>query len=225
MIIRIKRQEHDIDVESKDSSVDQEDIVTYTCEFVQKDDDDDEDVDDDEDDDDEDDEDEDDDDYDETLSELSDICDDESVRQDENFIYPAITNSDDEDTTDVTWQPPNTILSPTERLSRKNTKCLYSKVGKSVTRKKKCNNKKTCEEPAAKRLKKERLPKIKKVLEDIYISKPDTNLDQPVETTSNELMTKKIGDSLIPKVYKPRKGMATPKQRLGRIIKIHKLMK
>jgi hypothetical protein len=27
MIIRIKRQEHDIDVESKDSSVDQEDIV------------------------------------------------------------------------------------------------------------------------------------------------------------------------------------------------------
>jgi hypothetical protein len=26
-------------------------------------------------------------------------------------------------------------------------------------------------------------------------------------------------------VYKPRKGMATPKQRLGRIIKIHKLMK
>lgn len=67
------------------------------------------------------------------------------------IVYPAITNSDDEDTTDVTWQPPNTILSPTERLSRKNMKCLYPKVGKSET-KKKYKNKKTCEEPAAKRL-------------------------------------------------------------------------
>jgi len=26
-------------------------------------------------------------------------------------------------------------------------------------------------------------------------------------------------------VYKPKKGLATPKQRLGRIIKIHKMMK
>lgn len=65
------------------------------------------------------------------------------------LVYPAITNSDEEDTKDVTWQPPNNILSPKERLSRKQMKCLYRKVGKSVSKKKKC---KTNEEPAAKRL-------------------------------------------------------------------------
>lgn len=63
-------------------------------------------------------------------------------------VYPAITNSDDEDTKDATWQPPINILTPSERLSLKNMKCLNPKVGKSVPKK----NKKTTKEPAAKRL-------------------------------------------------------------------------
>lgn len=57
-----------------------------------------------------------------------------------NVVYPAITNSDDEDTNDVTWLPPSTILTPGERLARKHIKCLYPKVDKSVQKKKKCKN-------------------------------------------------------------------------------------
>lgn len=198
MIIRIKKQEPDVDIEGKDSSTENDEVVSYTCEFVQK--------------------------VDETESELIDICDEpiESIRQDENFIYPAITNSDDEDTNDVTWQPPSNILTPGDRLTRKNIKCLYPKVEKPETKKNKCKNNKN-NEVTIKRLKKGRLPKGKQVLEDINVSKPATDFTD--ETTIDETITKKSCDSLTPKVGRPRKGMATPKQRLGRIIKIHKMIK
>lgn len=198
MIIRIKKQEPDVDIEGKDSSTEHDEVVSYTCEFVQK--------------------------VDETKSDLVDeICDEsiESIRQDENFIYPAITNSDDEDTNDATWQPPSNILTPGERLTRKNIKCLYPKVEKPLSKKNKCkNNKKNVEVPI-KRLKKGR-PKTKIVLENIDVSKPATEVDVP---TIGESITKKDCDSLTPKVGRPRKGMATPKQRLGRILKIHKMIK
>ncbi|KAF0773551.1 Uncharacterized protein FWK35_00001161, partial [Aphis craccivora] len=198
MIIRIKKQEPDVDIEGKDSSTEHDEVVSYTCEFVQK--------------------------VDETKSDLVDeICDEsiETIRQDENFIYPAITNSDDEDTNDATWQPPSNILTPGERLTRKNIKCLYPKVEKPLSKKKKCkNNKKNVEVPI-KRLKKGR-PKTKQVLENIDVSKPATEVDVP---TIGESITKKDCDSLTPKVGRPRKGMATPKQRLGRILKIHKMIK
>ncbi|XP_001946513.1 uncharacterized protein LOC100165111 [Acyrthosiphon pisum] len=198
MIIRIKKQEPDVDIEGKDSSTEHDEVVSYTCEFVQK--------------------------VDETESELIDICDEpiESIRQDENYIYPAVTNSDDEDTKDVTWQPPSNILTPGERLTRKHIKCLYPKVEKPVSKKNKCKNNKNNEVPI-KRLKKGRLPKSKQVLEDIDVSKPATDLTD--ETTVGESIAKKNCDSLPPKVGRPRKGMATPKQRLARIIKIHKMIK
>ncbi|KAE9543523.1 hypothetical protein AGLY_002323 [Aphis glycines] len=231
MIIRIKKQEPDVDIEGKDSSTEHDEVVSYTCEFVQK--------------------------VDETKSDLIDeICDEpiETIRQDENFnpyilfsfqqpenvyflrvipiiykailidylyVYPAITNSDDEDTNDATWQPPSNILTPGERLTRKHMKCLYPKVEKPLSKKKKCkNNKKNVEVPI-KRLKKGR-PKTKQVLENIDVSKPATEVDVP---TVGESITKKDCDSLTPKVGRPRKGMATPKQRLGRILKIHKMIK
>ncbi|CAH1731711.1 uncharacterized protein LOC114120993 [Aphis gossypii] len=198
MIIRIKKQEPDVDIEGKDSSTEHDEVVSYTCEFVQK--------------------------VDETKSDLIDeICDEpiETIRQDENFIYPAITNSDDEDTNDATWQPPSNILTPGDRLTRKHMKCLYPKVEKPLSKKKKCkNNKKNVEVPI-KRLKKGR-PKTKQVLENIDVSKPATEVDVP---TVGESITKKDCDSLTPKVGRPRKGMATPKQRLGRILKIHKMIK
>lgn len=193
MIIRIKKQEPDVDIEGKDSSTEHDEVVSYTCEFVQK--------------------------VDEAESELIDICDEpiESIRQDENFIYPAITNSDDEDINDVTWQPPSNILTSSER---KHIKCLYPKVEKPLSKKKKCKNNKN-NEVAIKRLKKS--PKSKQVLEDIDISNPATDF---TDTTSiGDSVTKKNCDLLTPKVGKPRKGMATPKQRLGRIIKIHKMIK
>ncbi|KAL5238661.1 hypothetical protein ACI65C_006071 [Semiaphis heraclei] len=198
MIIRIKKQEPDVDIEGKDSPTKQDEVVSYTCEFVQK--------------------------VDETESELIDICDEsiESIRQDENFIYPAITNSDDEDTNDVTWQPPPNVLTPGDRLTRKHIKCLYPKVEKPLSKKNKCKNKKN-NIVTIKRLKKGRLPKSKEVLEVLDVSKPATDFTD--EITIGESITKKNSDSLTPKVGRPRKGMATPKQRLGRIIKIHKMIK
>ncbi|XP_015363435.1 PREDICTED: lysine-specific demethylase phf2-like [Diuraphis noxia] len=198
VIIRIKKQEPDVDIEGKDSSSEQEEVVSYTCEFVQK--------------------------VDDTESELIDVCDEpiESIRQDENFIYPAITNSDDEDTNDVTWQPPSNILTPGDRLTRKHNKYMYSKVEKTVSKKNKCKNNKN-NEVTIKRLKKSHLSKSKQVLEDISVSEPATEFTD--ETTISESITKKNCDSLTPKVGRPRKGMATPKQRLGRIIKIHKMIK
>jgi len=201
MIIRIKKQEPDVDIEGKDSSTEQDEVVSYTCEFVQK--------------------------VDETKSELIEICDEpiETIRQDENFIYPAITNSDDEDTNDVTWQPPPNILTPRDRLTRKHIKCLYPKVEKPLSKKNKCKNNKNNDEVAIKRLKKGRLPKCKQVLEDIDVSKPATDFVKEDITSIGESITKKSCDSLTPKVGRPRKGMATPKQRLGRIIKIHKMIK
>jgi len=39
-------------------------------------------------------------------------------------VYPVITDSDEEDMDDVTWQP---TANPEERMSRKQVKCLYSK--------------------------------------------------------------------------------------------------
>lgn len=69
-----------------------------------------------------------------------------------NIVYPAITNSDDEDINDMTWQPPSTILTPGERLARKHIKCLYPKVNKSSTKKSKCKKNKATEEPAVKRV-------------------------------------------------------------------------
>lgn len=58
-----------------------------------------------------------------------------------NLVYPLITNSDEEDVNDATWLPPS-ILAPTERVSRRNIKCLYPKIEKSLPKKKtsKTNN-------------------------------------------------------------------------------------
>jgi len=61
------------------------------------------------------------------------------------IVYPAITNSDDEDTNDATWQPPSNILTPGERLTRKHIKCLYPKDEKPVAKKNKCTNNKNNE--------------------------------------------------------------------------------
>jgi len=58
-------------------------------------------------------------------------------------VYPAITNSDDEDTNDVTWQPPSNILTPGDRLTRKHIKCLYPKVEKPLSKKNKRKNNKS----------------------------------------------------------------------------------
>ncbi|XP_050438460.1 lysine-specific demethylase phf2-like isoform X2 [Adelges cooleyi] len=196
MIIRIKKQEQGVDIYTKDSTLDHEEIVSYTCEIVQK--------------------------VDETKSEFVELCDEpiESVRQDENFIYPPITNSDDEDTTDATWTPPS--LNSGERGPRKHIRCLYPKVPKPLTDQKKRKISKPTKELTAKRLKKEHLQKTKPILNNLSESKLIDKMDSTV-TATNE--PKKACDSHTPKVCKPRKGMATPKQRLGRIIKIHKMMK
>lgn len=195
MIIRIKKQEQDVDIEGKDSSTDSEETVSYTCEFVQK--------------------------VDETKSEFNDLCDEpiESVRQDENFIYPAITHSDEEDTNDLTWQP------GVNMVTRKHIKCLYPKVNKSQTKKKKYKSRKTDVELTVKRIKKEQVSKNKKVLEDINATKPGADSVKQNVTVTSDSIPKKTNDPPSPKVCKPRKGMATPKQRLGRILKIHKMMK
>jgi len=175
VIIRIKKQEFDIDVEGNGSESDES--VSYTCEFVHKDS--------------------------ETKSEFYESYDEseiiESVRQDENFIYPVVTNSDD-DMDDVTWQP------SINSAERKNIKCLYPK---------KRTNKSN--DTAIKHLKKDRSSKTNNVLEDIDVSELDMR--------TSGLITKKVCDTYITKVYKSKKGMATAKQRLGRIIKIHKMLK
>lgn len=49
------------------------------------------------------------------------------------LVYPAVTNSDDEDNTDVTWTPPS--LGSSERVSRKHIRCLYPKVSEKKKRK------------------------------------------------------------------------------------------
>lgn len=68
------------------------------------------------------------------------------------IVYPAITNSDDEDTSDVTWQPPSTVLIPRQRVTRKHNKCSHPKVEKPVLKKKKCKISKVKEEIVVKNL-------------------------------------------------------------------------
>ncbi|XP_050528741.1 uncharacterized protein LOC126898575 isoform X2 [Daktulosphaira vitifoliae] len=189
MILRIKKQEQDIDIDSKNSTLDHEEIVSYTCEIIQK--------------------------VEDSKSDFADLCDEpiESVRQDENFIYPAVTNSEDEDNTDITWIPPS--LGSSERVPRKHIRCLYPKVPEKRKRK-------NCKVP---KQKKENLSKSKPILNARNTSIHNNQMDSIVTVTNELPLSKKQCDSHMTKVCKPRKGMATPKQRLGRIIKIHKMMK
>ncbi|VVC28837.1 Hypothetical protein CINCED_3A020468 [Cinara cedri] len=180
MIIRIKKQEPEIDIMSTNDSSNQDDIVSYTCEFVQK--------------------------VDLTESEYSEFGEEiDTDRQDENFIYPKITHSEEEDINDTTWLPPNN-LTPRER---KLIDCVYPKIEKPVSKKNKSKNNTTKESC----VKKNGLPRPKQVLECINVK------------AVNGTTTKKDCDSLSVKVCKPRKGMSTAKQRLGRILKIHKMRK
>lgn len=68
-----------------------------------------------------------------------------------NIVYPIITNSDDEDVNDATWLPPS-ILTPSERISRRQIKCLYPKVEKSLPKKKNCKSSNVNKDVAIKRL-------------------------------------------------------------------------
>lgn len=52
----------------------------------------------------------------------------------------------------MTWQPPTTILTPSDRVTRKHIKCLYPKVEKPVLKKKKCKISKVKEVLAVKNL-------------------------------------------------------------------------
>ncbi|EFA11284.1 lysine-specific demethylase 7B [Tribolium castaneum] len=139
-----------------------------------------------------------------------------NVHQDEDYIYPSLDNSDDEDIhifkprgrskIDEAWNPKarvGPLLPKMNRPAREGTK--------------KQSVEKVLEAAAARRANEtpEKAPKRqyrrKKIKQKLEIKSPASN-------------TVAVGSSSSASTPKPRKGMKTVKQRLGKILKIHKMM-
>lgn len=144
------------------------------------------------------------------------------VHQDEDYIYPAIDTSDDEDITfkprgkrnmDEAWSPKarvGPLLPKTDRPSREGTK--------------KQSVEKVLEAAAAKRavVPVSEIP-AKRPYNKKKVKYSPTLPQQPTSTVSPLAMLPSARNGDIQKYRKPKKGMATVKQRLGKILKIHRL--
>lgn len=139
----------------------------------------------------------------------------DKVHQDEDYIYPTLDASDDEDIIfkprgrqkiDEAWSPKarvGPLVPKTDRPTREGTKKQSVEKGLEAAAAKRAGL------PASKR------PYIRK-----KVPTPSESVSSPILVSSGESSTpKKPGI----KSRKPRKGMATPKQRLGKILKIHKM--
>ncbi|XP_022901200.2 lysine-specific demethylase 7B-like isoform X1 [Onthophagus taurus] len=152
-----------------------------------------------------------------TLSEEEDI---NNVHQDEDYIYPSLDNSDDEDIhifkprgrskIDEAWNPKarvGPLLPKMNRPAREGTKKqAVEKVLEAAAAKR------ACESPEKSPKRQYRRKKIKpKLTEKTTSSVPNTTT---IASTSTHVVT----------TPRPRKGMKTAKQRLGKILKIHKMI-
>ncbi|KAK7867815.1 hypothetical protein R5R35_008260 [Gryllus longicercus] len=138
----------------------------------------------------------------------------DKVHQDEDYIYPTLDASDDEDVIfkprgrrklDEAWSPKarvGPLVPKTDRPTREGTKKQSVEKG--------------LEAAAAKRA---GLPAPKRPYNRKKIRPPNEILAAPSVSSGEAPSPKKLD----PKLRKPRKGMATPKQRLGKILKIHKM--
>ncbi|XP_066997900.1 histone lysine demethylase PHF8 isoform X2 [Anabrus simplex] len=136
----------------------------------------------------------------------------DKVHQDDDYIYPTLDASDDDDLIfkprgrrklDEAWSPKarvGPLIPKTDRPMREGTKKQSVEKG--------------LEAAAAKRA---GMPAPKRPYNRKKVRVPEVSL--PTSSSQEFTPVKKID----PKARKPRKGMATPKQRLGRILKIHKL--
>ncbi|XP_021927667.1 lysine-specific demethylase 7B-like [Zootermopsis nevadensis] len=131
----------------------------------------------------------------------------DKVHQDEDYIYPALDGSDDEDLIfkprgkrklDEAWNPKarvGPLVPKTDRPTREGTKKQAVEKGLEAAAAKRAGL------PSPKRLYNRKKPKL------------------PSEPQASTSPMKKVDV----KFRKPKKGMATAKQRLGKILKIHKM--
>ncbi|KAJ8914763.1 hypothetical protein NQ315_013266 [Exocentrus adspersus] len=149
-----------------------------------------------------------------------------NVHQDDDYIYPSLDNSDDEDVhifkprgrskIDEAWNPKarvGPLLPKMNRPAREGTK-------------KQCVEK-VLEAAAARRVNDspEKSPKRqyrrKKIKPKLDIRSPSTSVSSLPSTSTTHPTAINTSSGNTPK---PRKGMKTVKQRLGKILKIHKMM-
>ncbi|KAK3856195.1 hypothetical protein Pcinc_037467 [Petrolisthes cinctipes] len=134
------------------------------------------------------------------------------VHQDEDYVYPTLDISDDEDfpvfkprgkkKEDEAWNPKARVRVQGPRPERP----MRQGVRRQAVEK-------GLEQAAARR---QNLPAAKRA----YHRKKQRNIDSQPSTSSGSTTIKGISKIS----NKPRKGMATAKQRLGKILKIHKML-
>ncbi|XP_044764906.1 lysine-specific demethylase 7B-like [Coccinella septempunctata] len=141
-----------------------------------------------------------------------------NVHQDEDYIYPSLDNSDDEDIhifkprgrskVDEAWNPKarvGPLLPKTNRPAREGTKRqAVEKVLEAAAARRALDS----PEKSPKRQYRKKKPKLKLDAK----SSSSSSSSNPVPSTSGSTSSK------------PRKGMKTVKQRLGKILKIHKMI-
>ncbi|KAK0095206.1 hypothetical protein PV326_008979 [Microctonus aethiopoides] len=164
----------------------------------------------------------------------------DKVHQDDDFIYPALDASDDEEyifkprgkrRVDEAWNPKarvGPLLPKTNRPAREGAKKTSVEKGLEAAAAKRAKHPTGTKRPSKK-------PKKNSVANGVNVDTKPVKLNtEPTEVASsfNSILTspnrlKDVKAKLaapVPVERKPRKGMKTAKQRLGKILKLHKMM-
>ncbi|XP_019760459.1 histone lysine demethylase PHF8 isoform X2 [Dendroctonus ponderosae] len=169
-----------------------------------------------------------------------------NVHQDEDYIYPSLDNSDDEDIhifkprgrtkVDEAWNPKarvGPLLPKMNRPAREGTKKqAVEKVLEAAAARRCIDSSDKSFLPSSKRQYRRKKSKPKIEIRNPSSQTPGSHLLQPgsslpgcptLNKTPSSLSSSSSGPST-PATSKPRKGMKTVKQRLGKILKIHKMI-
>ncbi|XP_011308381.1 histone lysine demethylase PHF8 isoform X2 [Fopius arisanus] len=169
----------------------------------------------------------------------------DKVHQDDDFIYPALDASDDEEyifkprgkrRVDEAWNPKarvGPLLPKTNRPAREGVKKTSVEKGLEAAAAKRAKLATTTKR-ISKKQKKEMKASVKAVVKPTGSVQSTTNNEIPTSavisyssilTSPNRLKDVKAKLAApVPIERKPRKGMKTAKQRLGKILKLHKMM-
>ncbi|CAH1153396.1 unnamed protein product [Phaedon cochleariae] len=150
-----------------------------------------------------------------------------NVHQDEDYVYPSLDNSDDEDVhifkprgrskVDEPWNPKarvGPLLPKMNRPAREGTKKqAVEKVLEAAAARR------VHEAPEKSGKNPKRQYRRKKLKPKVDVRSPSTSAGSVPSTSSTSAVSSSGGGT-----PKPRKGMKTVKQRLGKILKIHKMI-
>ncbi|XP_044574433.1 lysine-specific demethylase PHF2-like [Cotesia glomerata] len=169
----------------------------------------------------------------------------DKVHQDEDFIYPALDASDDEEyifkprgkrRVDEAWNPKarvGPLLPKTNRPAREGAKKTSVEKGLEAAAAKRAKHPNQKSSPKRVYNKSKKRPATNGII-PTSSAKLEEPIAEPVQVTSGftSILTspnrlKDVKAKLaapVPVERKPRKGMKTAKQRLGKILKLHKMM-